>query len=70
MHLMAKIFAKFLLTAQTDVPEMADVMRSDGKIWVVIGVVALIFLSLAVYLFILDRKVKKVEDKIKEIRKS
>ncbi len=46
-------------------PDMADSFREDGKIYVVIAVMAIVFVCLAVYLFMLDRKVKKLEDKSK-----
>lgn len=41
--------------------EMADIMRSNGKIYVVVVVLATIFAGLFVYLFSLDRKVGKLE---------
>jgi CcmD family protein len=48
--------------AQTSTqPEMADVMRSSGKIYVVIATIAIIFIGLAIYLFSIDRRLKKIE---------
>jgi CcmD family protein len=44
---------------------MADQMRSDGKIWVVVSVVTTIFVGIIFYLFLLDRKVSKLEKEIK-----
>jgi CcmD family protein len=41
--------------------EMADTMRSSGKIYVVIGVIVIIFVGLAIYLFSIDRRLKKIE---------
>ena len=49
----------FLSIAQ-DV-EMAEVMRSNGKIYVVIGVIAIIFVGLVVYLITIDRRLTKIE---------
>lgn len=46
--------------AQNDI-EMADVMRTDGKIYVVVAVLAVIFIGLAVYLFTLDKRISKME---------
>ena len=43
--------------------EMADGMRSSGKIYVVVAVITLILLALIAYLFSIDRKVKKLERK-------
>jgi CcmD family protein len=43
--------------------EMADVLRSSGKIYVVVAVASVIFIGLALYLFSIDRRLKKVEGK-------
>ena len=41
--------------------EMADVMRSNGKIYVVVAVIAIIFIGLMAYLYRIDQRVKKLE---------
>ena len=41
--------------------EMADTMRSNGKIFVVVGVIAIIFVGLIVYLITLDQRLSKIE---------
>ena len=41
--------------------QMDDTMRSSGKIYVVVGIVAIIFVGLAIYLFTIDRRLKKLE---------
>ncbi|MCW3123281.1 MAG: CcmD family protein [Flavipsychrobacter sp.] len=41
--------------------EMADGMRSNGKIYVVVAVLATIFAGIFAYLIILDRKISKAE---------
>jgi CcmD family protein len=41
--------------------EMADAMRSSGKIYVVIATIVIIFVGLAIYLFSIDRRLKKIE---------
>jgi CcmD family protein len=41
--------------------EMADAMRSSGKIYVVIGTISIIFIGLAIYLFTIDKRLKKIE---------
>ena len=41
--------------------EMADALRSSGKIYVVIAIIVVIFAGLAVYLFSIDRRLKKIE---------
>ncbi len=42
-------------------PEMADKLRADGKIYVVVMVLATIFAGIFTYLVILDRKISKLE---------
>jgi len=44
--------------------EMADTMRSEGKIYVVVAIVLVIFAGLIGYLFILDRKITRIEKKL------
>jgi hypothetical protein len=46
-------------------PPMADALRDNGKIYVVIGVIAIIFVSIVALLIILERKIKKLEEKMK-----
>lgn len=41
--------------------EMADQMRADGKIYVVVGVLVLIFAVLFAYMIFLDTRLRKVE---------
>jgi len=45
--------------------EMADVLRSSGKIYVVVAVVFVIFLGFMIYLFTIDRKISRMENKEK-----
>ncbi|MEA5426076.1 MULTISPECIES: CcmD family protein [Arcicella] len=47
-------------------PEMADKLFADGRIYVVVAVVATIFAGIIVYLINLDSKISKLE---KQIRK-
>ena len=51
-----------------DSPEMADTMRSNGKIYVVVGVILIVLTGLFIYLFAIERKVKKLEQKIEDNR--
>jgi CcmD family protein len=41
--------------------EMADTMRSNGKIYVVVAVLATIFAGIFAYLVYLDRRIGKIE---------
>ena len=43
--------------------DMATELRSSGKIWVVVGVVVTIVLGMYIFLFTINKKVKKLEDK-------
>jgi CcmD family protein len=52
----------FINSATAQSVEMADVMRSNGKIYVVVAVIAVIFIGLAIYLFRIDQRVKKLEE--------
>jgi hypothetical protein len=45
-------------------PEMADVMRSEGKIYVVVGIILIVLSGLILYLFLQDRKINKLEEMI------
>ena len=51
--------------AQQEV-EMADTMRSEGKIYVVVAILVLILIGLVGYLVQLDRKVTKLEKRLSE----
>ncbi len=47
--------------AQDAKPEMADLMRSNGKIYVVVAVCLTILIGLFIYVFLLDRKISRLE---------
>jgi len=49
------------LNAQDMGVEMADQFRADGKIYVVVAVIAIVFLGISLYLVYLDRKISKIE---------
>lgn len=58
-------FLSFLLAsaaiAQQAQPDMADAMRSNGKIYVVVLVLATIFAGIILFLVNLDRKISNLE---------
>jgi CcmD family protein len=56
----------FTVSASAQSAEMADTMRSEGKIYVVVAVLLIIFAGLIGYLVLLDRKVTRIEKKISE----
>lgn len=41
--------------------EMADQMRADGKIYVLVGIIMIIFAGMVVYMVNTDRKISKLE---------
>ena len=60
------MFALFcMLQAMAQQPsstvEMADVFRSNGKIYVVVAVILTIFIGIILYLVRLDRKLTRIE---------
>ena len=65
--LLASLFP-LIASAQSDV-EMADTFRSEGKIYVVIAIIAIIFIGLIIYLVSIDRKVSGIERKIRNLPK-
>jgi FtsH-binding integral membrane protein len=50
----------FALPAQN--AEMADTFRGEGKIYVVVGVMLILLVGLFIYMFRIERKVKKLEN--------
>lgn len=64
----AFLLGLFLLSTglQAQDPQMADALRNDGKIYVVISVIVLIFLALAGFIVALDRRITKLENKQKQ----
>jgi len=50
--------------AQNESVDMADTMRSNGKIYVVLAVILTIFAGIIFYLIRLDRKISKLEKTI------
>lgn len=54
-----------LLQAQQEVG-MADTLRSEGKIYVVVSIILVIFAGIIAYLFSIDRKVSRLEKRIQD----
>ena len=48
-------------TAANEVPQMADGLRSSGKIYVVVAVVVTILAGVVLYLVQLDKKISRLE---------
>ena len=58
------LLPSLLALAQENHVEMADTMRSNGKIYVVVAVIVTIFTGIIIYLVRLDRKISKLEKNI------
>ena len=58
---MLMFFSLAGMAQQNNGVEMADGLRSSGKIYVVVVVLCVIFIGLIIYLFSIDRRVKKIE---------
>ncbi len=57
-------------SAQAQDIEMADGLRSEGKIYVVVAILVVIVLGLIGYLVIIDRKTSRLERKLDEQKRS
>jgi hypothetical protein len=57
------IISSLILLAQdnTNGVEMADALRQNGKIYVVVAVILTIFVGIIIYLIRLDKKISKLE---------
>ena len=64
------LMTTLLAHSQPQEIEMADGMRAEGKIYVVVAILVVILLGLIGYLVILDRKTSRLEEKYKENRQS
>jgi CcmD family protein len=59
--MLAATLMLFQLLASAQGADMADTMRSEGKIYVVIAVILVIFAGIILYLVRLDRKITRLE---------
>lgn len=55
-----------LLSKAEEGVEMASLMHENGKIYVVVGVLSIIFIGIVIYLISIDRKVSKLEKRVNE----
>lgn len=60
--LLNMIYSPMLMAQNTEV-EMADIMHTNGKIFVVIGVLVLVFIAITAYLIYIERRLQKLEKK-------
>ena len=59
--LLAMSGAAFVFAQNKKPVEMADVMRSNGKIYVVVAICLTILIGLFLYVWNIDRKISKME---------
>ena len=59
-------FLLLTITVHAQDAEMADTMRSNGKIYVVVAIVLVILIGLIAYLISIDRKVSNLEKRFTE----
>ncbi len=58
------MFAQAMQSATQAPVEMATGLYQSGKIYVVVAVVAVIFIGIVTYLILLDRKISKLEKEV------
>ena len=63
MSVIIMTFIGLQALAQQPQVEMADVMRSNGKIYVVVAICLTILVGLFIYVWNIDRKISKIERK-------
>jgi CcmD family protein len=63
-YVLALSLAAITNVASAQGAEMADTFRSEGKIYVVVAIVLIVLTGLIVYLFLLDRKISRLEQMI------
>jgi uncharacterized membrane protein len=54
------IFTVMQLNAQQDI-DMADTFRENGKIYVVVGILSIVFSGIIIFLIRLEKKVARLE---------
>jgi hypothetical protein len=60
------LFTVLAAQAQSADVEMADTMRSEGKIYVVVGIILIVLAGLIAYLVLTDRKVTRLEKQLSD----
>ena len=61
--MMMMLLMNVAMYAQETTTEPVDIMRSNGKLYVVVAVVVTILLGLFLYVYNLDKKITKLEKK-------
>lgn len=61
IFLMALFIGNSAMAQSAQSPEMADLMRSNGKIYIVVAVCLTILIGLFLYAWTIDRKISRLE---------
>ena len=67
--LLLSVFVHAQDSLKNEMPQMADGLRSSGKIYVVVTVMAVVFIGLLLYLLMMERKVSRLEKMVKDSHK-
>lgn len=65
-QLLSLLFILLSFTSFSQNAEMADTFRQEGKIYVVIAVLAIVFVSVIGILIFIERRVSKIEKELNE----
>jgi K+-transporting ATPase A subunit len=63
--MMLSVFVYAQDSLKNEKPQMADALRSSGKIYVVVAVLVIILIGLFLYLLNTDKKLSRIEKNIK-----
>jgi heme/copper-type cytochrome/quinol oxidase subunit 2 len=63
--MMLSVFVYAQDSLKNEKPQMADALRSNGKIYVVVTVLIIILVGLFIYLMNTDKKMSRIEKNIK-----
>ncbi|TVQ48382.1 MAG: CcmD family protein [Saprospirales bacterium] len=68
MNLLFAIYQILLnyILFNTTVNPVNDFMRSIGKIWVVVASLLIIFIAIVLFLFLVERKLSKIEKELED----
>jgi uncharacterized membrane protein YqgA involved in biofilm formation len=65
-YLFSILLLGFAGVAHAQGVEMADTLRSNGKIYVIVLIIMIVLGGLITYLFLMDRKLDKIEKQLSE----
>jgi hypothetical protein len=70
LYIVFLLLCTFFSQAQPNetAPEMADGFRADGKIYVVITVIGIVFICIVGILIFIERKLSRLEKEVKDLK--